>query len=217
MIRLVLASGNSGKVREFSLLLAGLQLEVISQRELGVASPPEDAATFVENAIIKARHASRMTGLAAFADDSGLAVDALGGEPGVRSARYAGSNASDEDNWRRLLKRMRELPDSQRGASFHCVLVLFRAPDDPVPMISHGRWPGQILRSPRGTGGFGYDPVFEVPELRLSAAELSAEEKNRRSHRANAVEGLLNQLRTEPGIMDSPAMTQRQNICSGRP
>lgn len=196
--RLVLASGNIGKARELAALLSELGLELLAQGELGVPACPEDAPSFVENAIAKARHACRLTGLPALADDSGLAVPALQGEPGVHSARYAGPQASDADNVARLLERMRALPPERRAACFHCVLVLLRDPLDPVPLICHGRWTGQVLEAPRGAGGFGYDPVFLVPDLGLSAAELSSSEKNRRSHRARAVSALLRQLRREP-------------------
>lgn len=192
--RLVIASNNKGKIAELTSLLAPLGLTPVAQGELGVGEAEEPAVTFVENAILKARHAARATGLPALADDSGLAVDALGGEPGVRSARYAGESASDEDNVRALLAAMEGIPEAQRTAQFHCVLVYLRHADDPTPVICHGRWPGHILEQPRGEGGFGYDPVFLVPETGTSAAELPRDEKGRISHRGRALARLLEQL-----------------------
>ncbi|KPP99263.1 RdgB/HAM1 family non-canonical purine NTP pyrophosphatase [Marinobacter sp. HL-58] len=192
--RLVIASNNKGKIAELADLLAPLGLMPVAQGELGVGEAEEPAVTFVENAILKARHAARITGLPALADDSGLAVDALGGEPGVRSARYAGESASDEDNVRALLAAMAGIPEPRRTAQFHCVLVYLRHADDPTPVICHGRWPGHILEQPRGEGGFGYDPVFLVPETGTSAAELSREDKGRISHRGRALAQLLDQL-----------------------
>ncbi|KPQ28721.1 MAG: non-canonical purine NTP pyrophosphatase, RdgB/HAM1 family [Marinobacter excellens HL-55] len=197
MTQLVIASNNKGKIAEFNDLLRPLGLEPVPQGELGVGEAEEPAVTFIENAILKARHASRVTGLPALADDSGLAVDTLNGEPGVRSARYAGTNASDADNVQALLAAMRQLPADQRSAQFHCVLVYLRHADDPTPIISHGRWPGQILTSPQGDGGFGYDPVFLSPEYNCSAAELTREQKGKISHRGRALAGLLEQLRQE--------------------
>ncbi|MGF2688093.1 RdgB/HAM1 family non-canonical purine NTP pyrophosphatase [Marinobacter sp. DUT-3] len=193
--QLVIASNNKGKIAELTSLLSPLGVQPVAQGELGVSEAEEPAVTFVENAILKARHAARETGLPALADDSGLAVDALGGAPGVRSARYAGENASDADNVRALLDAMSSVPDDQRGAQFHCVLVYLRHADDPTPIICHGRWPGLILRDIRGEGGFGYDPVFLVPETHCSAAELSREQKGRISHRGRALAQLLEQLK----------------------
>ncbi|MDF0749951.1 RdgB/HAM1 family non-canonical purine NTP pyrophosphatase [Marinobacter sp. 71-i] len=192
--RLVIASNNKGKIAELADLLGPLGLTPIAQGELGVGEAEEPAVTFVENAILKARHAARLTGLPALADDSGLAVDALDGAPGVRSARYAGESASDADNVRALLQALEGVPEPQRTAQFHCVLVYLRHADDPTPMICHGRWPGSILQQPRGEGGFGYDPVFLVPETGTSAAELSREAKGRISHRGRALTQLLDQL-----------------------
>ncbi|HTN33251.1 MAG TPA: RdgB/HAM1 family non-canonical purine NTP pyrophosphatase [Marinobacter sp.] len=191
---LVIASNNQGKINELAELLAPLGLAPIAQGKLGVDEAEEPAITFVENAILKARHAARITGLPALADDSGLAVDFLGGQPGVRSARYAGEHASDRDNINALLAAMAEVPDDQRGAQFHCVLVYLRHGDDPTPLICHGSWPGSILRQPQGAGGFGYDPVFLVPERGCSAAELSHGEKSRISHRGRALAKLIEQL-----------------------
>ena len=197
--RLVIASNNKGKIAELTDLLGPLGLTPVAQGELGVGEAEEPAVTFVENAILKARHAARITGLPALADDSGLAVDALGGAPGVRSARYAGDTASDADNVRALLDALKDVPEGQRTAQFHCVLVYLRHADDPTPVICHGRWPGSILPEPRGEGGFGYDPVFLVPETGTSAAELPRAEKGRISHRGRALVLLLDQLREEPG------------------
>lgn len=195
--QLVIASNNRGKISEFTHLLSPLGLVPVPQGELGVGEAEEPAITFVENAILKARHAARETGLPALADDSGLAVDALNGAPGVRSARYAGANASDLDNLNALLEAMVNAPDGQRGAQFHCVLVYLRHADDPTPIICHGRWPGSILRAPQGAGGFGYDPIFLCPEKNCSASELSRDEKNRISHRGRALVLLMEQLRAE--------------------
>lgn len=192
--KLVLASNNPGKLREFRDLLAPLGIEPVAQRELGVSEAEEPAVTFVENAILKARHAAAATGLAALADDSGLAVDALGGAPGVRSARYAGDNASDQDNIEALLSALAQVPSGQRQAQYHCVLVYLRHAEDPTPLICHGRWQGEILTAPRGEGGFGYDPVFWIPDLNQSVAELAREQKSRLSHRGRALRSLMEQL-----------------------
>ncbi|MDX1635089.1 MAG: RdgB/HAM1 family non-canonical purine NTP pyrophosphatase [Marinobacter sp.] len=192
--RLVIASNNAGKLREFRDLLAPLGIEPVAQRELGVDEAEEPAVTFVENAILKARHAAAITGLPALADDSGLAVDALGGAPGVRSARYAGDNASDQDNIDALLSALAEVPPHQRQAQYHCVLVYLRHAEDPTPLICHGRWQGEILTAPQGEGGFGYDPVFWIPELEQSVAELPREQKSRLSHRGRALRSLMDQL-----------------------
>jgi XTP/dITP diphosphohydrolase len=197
--RLVIASNNKGKIAELTDLLGPLGLTPVAQGELGVGEAEEPAVTFVENAILKARHAARITGLPALADDSGLAVDALGGAPGVRSARYAGDTASDADNVRALLDALKDVPEAQRTAQFHCVLVYLRHADDPTPVICHGRWPGSILPEPQGEGGFGYDPVFLVPETGTSAAELPRTEKGRISHRGRALALLLDQLGKGPG------------------
>lgn len=192
--RLVIASNNRGKIAELTELLAPLGMQPVAQGELGVSEAEEPAVTFVENALLKARHAARSTGLPALADDSGLAIDALGGQPGVRSARYAGDQASDRDNIDALLAAMAKVPEGQRGAQFHCVLVYLRHADDPTPIICHGRWPGAILTAPAGDAGFGYDPVFWVPEHDCSAAELSRADKSRISHRGRALRLLTQQL-----------------------
>ena len=195
--KLVIASNNPGKIAELTSLLAPLGREPVAQGTLGVTEAEEPAITFVENAILKARHAAASTGLPALADDSGLAVDALAGLPGVRSARYAGPGASDNDNVKALLRALTDVPEAQRGARFHCVVVYLRHADDPTPLICHGRWAGRILDAPRGEGGFGYDPVFFVPEFGCSAAELSRSQKASVSHRGRALKLLLEQLAAE--------------------
>lgn len=195
MKRIVLASGNRGKVREFNELLAGLDLEVVPQSEFGVPDAAETGLSFVENAIIKARNAAQHTGLPAIADDSGLEVDALHGAPGIRSARYAGPGASDQENLEKLLAELKDIPDTQRSARFQCVIVFLRHAADPTPIICQGTWEGRILHAPRGANGFGYDPVFYVPTHDCSAAELPSEVKNRFSHRGQALAKLLDILR----------------------
>ena len=192
---MVLASGNAGKLREFSPLLGELGMQLVPLSEFGLAEAVEDGLSFVENALIKARHASAGSGLPALADDSGIAVDHLAGAPGIRSARFAGEGASDADNLQLLLRKLRGVPTDRRGAEFHCALVMVRRADDPVPVIAEGVWRGQVLESARGSAGFGYDPVFLVPSLGLSAAELSPSRKNRLSHRGRAVRALRRRLR----------------------
>lgn len=191
--KIVLASGNQGKVREFSALFADYGVKVIAQKELGVSDVPETGTTFVENAIIKARHAAKVTGLPAIADDSGLVVNALNGAPGIYSARYAGENATDSDNIAKLLEQLANKDD--RSAHFFCTLVFMRHADDPVPLISQGKWQGHILQSTKGNGGFGYDPVFYAPEYGCAAAELEKSEKNKISHRSKALSILLKSMR----------------------
>ena len=195
MQKVVLATGNPGKVRELASLLADFGLDIVAQTELGVGSAEETGLTFIENAILKARHAAHITGLPAIADDSGLAVDALGGAPGIYSARYAGSNASDQQNLDKLLLTLKDVPDEQRRASFHCVLVYLRHAEDPTPIVCHGSWQGVLTHEAAGSGGFGYDPIFFVPELGKTAAELTREEKNAQSHRGQALRLLLDALR----------------------
>lgn len=192
---LVLASGNPGKLREFRALLEPLAYDVRPQSDFAVPEVEESGLTFVENALLKARQACRITGLPALADDSGLAVDALQGAPGIYSARYAGEPKSDDANNRKLLEALDQVPEGQRTARYWCVLVLLRHADDPVPRIVQISWDGEILAHPRGEGGFGYDPLFWVPEKGMSAAELSALEKNRLSHRGRALQALVEQLR----------------------
>lgn len=183
----MLASGNRGKLAELAALLCDSGVEVLPQSELSIEPVDETACTYLENALLKARHAAAVSGLPAIADDSGLSVDALGGAPGVRSARYAGPRASDDENVDRLLEALADTPERQRTACFHCVIVGVREPEDPAPLVAHGRWLGRIALERRGTGGFGYDPVFIDPALGSTAAELSAAEKNRVSHRARAL------------------------------
>jgi XTP/dITP diphosphohydrolase len=185
--QLVLATSNAGKLAELKPLLAEFDYALVTQGELGVGDAIEDGRSFIENAIIKARHASAATGLPALADDSGLVVPALGGEPGIHSARYAGTHGDSAANITKLLDAMRALPDSQRAAHFTCVLVLLRHADDPEPLVAEGRWFGQVLLAPRGEKGFGYDPVFLDPRHGLTAAELDAATKNGCSHRGQAI------------------------------
>jgi XTP/dITP diphosphohydrolase len=191
---IVLASGNAGKLAEVHAVLAPLGVTLRSQAEFGVPQACETGATFVENALIKARNAARHTGFPALADDSGLIVAALDGAPGVRSARFAGPHARDADNLNLLLEKLAGVPDERRDAYFYCVLVLLAHAEDPLPLICEGRWEGRILTEPRGQGGFGYDPVFSIPELDATAAELTAEDKNRLSHRGQALHTLAARL-----------------------
>jgi XTP/dITP diphosphohydrolase len=194
-VRVVLASANRGKLRELAALLAPLGYELIPQDELGVESPPETGNTFVANALIKANHAARVTGLAALADDSGIEVDALAGRPGVHSARFAGTGATDEQNLAKLLSDMRGVPDAQRTARFQCVIVLARGHAE--PLVASGTWEGRIVEHPRGHNGFGYDPVFIPAGLTMTSAELDSAEKNQRSHRAQALRALVAKLQKE--------------------
>ncbi|MFP1723242.1 XTP/dITP diphosphatase [Lonsdalea quercina] len=195
MQKVVLATGNAGKVRELADLLADFGLDIVAQTELGVDSAEETGLTFIENAILKARHAARVTGLPAIADDSGLSVDALTGAPGIYSARYAGEDADDRQNLNKLLEAMQDVPDDQRTARFHCVLVFLMHADDPTPLVCHGSWQGTLAREPAGSGGFGYDPIFFVPDAGVTAAELTRSEKLSRSHRGKALRQLLDALR----------------------
>lgn len=195
-MRVVLATGNSGKVRELAALLADSGIEFLLQSDLGVQPVEETGDTFVANALLKARHAARATGLPAIADDSGLAVDALGGAPGVYSARYAGDGASDADNVAKLLRALNDVPAPKRTARFHCAMVYIAHADDPVPIVCEGVWEGAILPGARGGNGFGYDPVFFVPTHNRSAAELDAHTKNQLSHRGQALRALAQRLRT---------------------
>lgn len=189
--KIVLASGNAGKLREFQQLLAGCGFDVVPQSAYQVDNADETGLTFVENAIIKARHACHHTGLPAIADDSGLEVDALNGRPGIYSARYAGNGASDGDNNAKLLRELHSVPEAQRTARYHCVLAFMRHAEDPTPLLCHGSWEGRILTEARGQGGFGYDPLFFVPTHGCAAAELDKDEKNRISHRGMAMADLL--------------------------
>ena len=192
--RVVLATSNPGKVREFQILLAPMGLEIISQSDLGVSSPEETGLTFIENALIKARHAARMTGLPAIADDSGLVVPALNGMPGLYSARYAGLNASDGENVVRLLNDMAMLSDHDRIGYYLCAMTLITQPTDPAPVIAQAGWPGRIGFEPKGTGGFGYDPIFIPEGSDRTAAEMDPDVKNAQSHRALATATLIQQL-----------------------
>lgn len=194
MREIVLATHNAGKVREFAAVLEPLGLRLWTQTELGIAEAPEAGLTFLENALAKARHASALSGLPALADDSGLCVEHLQGAPGLHSARYAGAEAGARDNIERLLEELKGVPETARGAHFHCTLVLLRHPRDPAPLLAEGRWRGRILSAPQGEGGFGYDPVFHVPGQDCSAAELPPAVKNAVSHRAQALNSLLTQL-----------------------
>ena len=190
--RLILASNNAGKLREFKRLLEPLGMEVVPQAKLGISEADEPHVTFIENAIAKARHASAHAKLPALADDSGVCVEALDGAPGVQSARYAGEPKSDERNNALLLERLRGVAD--RRAHYYCVLVLVRHADDPEPIIAEGRWDGRIVDTPRGSGGFGYDPYFQTEQLGLTAAELEPDDKNRLSHRGKALAQLASRL-----------------------
>ena len=194
----VLASNNLGKVREFGELLADLAIQVLPQSDFGVQAIDETGPGFIENALLKARHAVRCTGLPALADDSGLEVDALAGAPGVYSARYAGANASDEANVQKLLHDLKDVPAEQRTARFQCVLVWVRHAADPTPLVCQGTWEGTIALAASGVHGFGYDPVFYVPREGLTAAQMTALQKNRLSHRGQALAKLLRGVRAQP-------------------
>ncbi len=194
MKQLVLASNNPGKLRELKALLADFGCELLPQAEFDVPEVAETGTTFVENAIIKARHAAAHTGLPALADDSGIVVDALDGAPGVYSARFAGPGASDADNNALLIDKLRDVPAAERSAHYRAVIVLMRSAADPSPLICEGRWDGLIRLEPAGDGGFGYDPYFYLPELGCSSAELTADDKNRRSHRGQALAALRARL-----------------------
>lgn len=194
MRKIVLASGNRKKLDEMQALLTGLDVELLPQSAFAIPEAVEDGLSFIENALIKARHAARLTGLPAVADDSGIAVDALGGRPGIYSARFAGEGAGDAANNALLLERLHGVPDALRGAQFHCVLAFVRDAEDPVPLVCHGVWHGTILLEPVGEGGFGYDPLFWVPSHGCASAQLAREEKNRISHRGQAMRQLMAQL-----------------------
>lgn len=195
MQKVVLATGNPGKVKELASLLSDFGLDIVAQTELGVDSVEETGLTFVENALIKARHVAKVTGLPAIADDSGISVDALGGAPGIYSARYAGVDASDQQNLDKLLDAMKEIPAEKRQAQFNCVLVYMRHENDPTPLIFHGIWHGVLSKEMHGEGGFGYDPIFFVPELNCTAAQLTKEQKNQHSHRGKALKLMLDALK----------------------
>lgn len=192
MNRIVLASGNAGKIREIQAILQGI--EIVPQSQFDIAEPDETGTTFVENAIIKARNAAHHSGLPAIADDSGLVVDALHGAPGVISARYAGAGAGDQANLDKVLDELRGVPDDQRSARFICVMVYMRHADDPTPVIAQGVWEGRILHQAIGSNGFGYDPVFWVEQYQCSSAQLAPDVKNALSHRGQALRLLCRQL-----------------------
>lgn len=193
LTKLVIASNNPGKLKEIGALLAPLSIEIVSQSDYNAGEADEPFGTFIENALTKARHASRCSGLPALADDSGICVNALGGAPGVNSARYAGEPKSDARNNQKLIEALKNQTD--RRAYYYCVIVLMRHPGDPQPIIVDGSWHGEIIDQPRGTGGFGYDPYFLLPEFGKTAAELTAEQKNKISHRGQALEKLSDILR----------------------
>ena len=187
MNKIVLASNNQGKLRELQAILDGTRLTAVPQSEFAVTDAEETGLTFIENALIKARHASALARLPAIADDSGLEVDALDGAPGIYSARYAGPGASDQENLQKLLEALQDIPEPQRSARFQCVIVYLRHPQDPTPKVYQGTWEGRILFAPQGDNGFGYDPVFWVPTHQCSSAQLPAEVKNAISHRGQAL------------------------------
>ena len=195
MHKIILATGNLNKVREISASLKGSSIEIMPQSMFNVPDADETGTTFVENAIIKARNCAAHTGEAAMADDSGIEVDALGGAPGVHSARYSGEHANDEKNTALLLRNMENVPDGRRTARYWCVMVYMRSASDPTPIICLASWEGVIIRAKRGTNGFGYDPVFLIPELGKTAAEVSLEVKNSMSHRAKAIKMMTERLR----------------------
>ena len=195
MQKIVLASNNKGKVREFGEMLSTLNMEVVPQATFNIEDADETGLTFVENAIIKARHASAIAGLPAIADDSGLEVDFLNGAPGIYSARYSGEGATDEKNLLKLLEALKDVPEEKRTARLQCLLVYMRHAEDPTPLICQGTWEGIITTEPQGENGFGYDPIFYVPGHNCSSAQLAAEEKNKLSHRGQALKKLLTALK----------------------
>ncbi len=193
-MKVVLASGNKGKVNELTQLLQAQNIEVLAQSEFELESPEETGLTFIENALIKARYAAEKTGLPAIADDSGLSIPALGGAPGIYSARYSGEQATDQSNIDLVMKNLAGKSGDSRQATFNCVLVYIRHANDPTPIVCHGQWHGLIMEKQMGDGGFGYDPIFWVPEKQCTAAELSKSEKNAISHRGKALSLLVSQL-----------------------
>lgn len=197
--KLVLASGNKGKLRELTAMLEPLGWEVRPQSDWDIPEAVEDGLSFIENALIKARHAARLTGLPALGDDSGLAVDALDGAPGIFSARYAGQGAGDAANNAKLLQALQGMPEVRRSAHFYCAMALVHHAEDPAPLVSIGRWDGRILEAPAGEGGFGYDPLFWVPTENCSSAQLPAATKNRLSHRGKALKAMVAQMKEAQG------------------
>ncbi len=198
--KIVLASSNPGKVREINNLLSSYGIEVVPQSEFDIPDAIEDGLSFVENAIIKARHASKLSGLPAIADDSGIEVDALNQQPGIYSARYSGEDADDQKNNDKMLRELKDTPEEQRSARYQCLMVFLRNAEDPTPIICQGSLEGRILTEPKGEGGFGYDPIFWLPDQNCAAAELSLEEKNKISHRAKALNALVEKLK-QAGIV----------------
>lgn len=199
MKKIILASNNKSKLKELNTILGSCGFELYSQSDFDLPSIEETGLTFVENAILKARHAAKATGLPALADDSGIEVDYLNGAPGIYSARYAGEDCDDTKNNRHLLEELADVATEKRTARYQCVLVFLKHAEDPTPIIAHGSWEGIILEEEKGTGGFGYDPLFWLPELNCSAAELSKDEKNLMSHRGKALQSLLQQLSEDLG------------------
>ncbi len=193
-MRVVLASSNTGKLRELGFLLAPFDFQLVSQSSLGLRTPPETGQSFADNALLKARYAAAAAGLPALADDSGIEVDALGGRPGIYSARFAGEGASDADNLRKLLEELRDVPPPLRTARYQCVIAFVETAEDPGAILATGTWEGSLIGAPRGLGGFGYDPIFVPRGLNRTAAELEPEEKNSLSHRGQALRTLVEQL-----------------------
>lgn len=197
MQKIILATNNQGKVNELQNLLADAGFDIVAQSQFNLPDADETGLTFVENAIIKARYAAKLTGLPAIADDSGLVVEALNGEPGIYSARYAGEHGNDESNNQKLLQALQPIPQEKRSAYFYCALVFMRHENDPTPIICLGKWNGLILNELKGKGGFGYDPLFYVPELNCTAAELTKEHKSQISHRGQALKQLIKEIKTK--------------------
>lgn len=197
MQKIVLATNNQGKVNELQNLLADAGFDIVAQSQFNLPDADETGLTFVENAIIKARYAAKLTGLPAIADDSGLVVEAFNGEPGIYSARYAGEHGNDESNNQKLLQALQPIPQEKRSAYFYCALVFMRHENDPTPIICLGKWNGLILNELKGKGGFGYDPLFYVPELNCTAAELTKEHKSQISHRGQALKQLIKEIKTK--------------------
>ncbi|MCO6540316.1 MAG: XTP/dITP diphosphatase [Gilliamella sp.] len=196
MQKIVLATNNQGKVNELQILLANAGFDIIAQSQFNIPDADETGLTFIENALLKARHTAKLTGLSAIADDSGLAVDALDGQPGIYSARYAGEHGNDKSNNQKLLKALQNIPKEKRTAYFYCALVFMRHENDPTPIICLGKWDGLILNEEQGDGGFGYDPLFYVPELGCTAAQLTKEQKSQISHRGQALKQLIEKIKT---------------------
>ncbi|OCG58943.1 MULTISPECIES: XTP/dITP diphosphatase [unclassified Gilliamella] len=196
MQKIVLATNNQGKVNELQALLANAGFDIIAQSQFNVPDADETGLTFIENALLKARHTAKLTRLPAIADDSGLAVDALGGQPGIYSARYAGEHGNDKSNNQKLLKALQNIPKEKRTAYFYCALVFMRHENDPTPIICLGKWDGLILNEEQGDGGFGYDPLFYVPKLGCTAAQLTKEQKSQISHRGQALKQLIEKIKT---------------------